>query len=94
MFKRPDSDIRLEEEINRVLLRMSAMNPTTDEYAATMKQFSKLVKLKEAKTSSRRISPDTLAIVAGNLLGVVVIVAYEKHNIVTSKALTFVQKLK
>ena len=42
----------------------------------------------------RRVSPDTMAIVAGNLLGIALIVGHERMNVVTSKALGFVLKSK
>jgi len=42
--------------------------------------------------SNWKVSPDTLLVVAGNLLGIVLILTYEKANIVVSKALNFVLK--
>ena len=45
---------------------------------------------KELRQRNKQISPDTLVVVAGNLLGIVLILNYEKLNIVTSKALNFV----
>jgi hypothetical protein len=92
--KKTETDLRLENEINALLAQMKTNTVGSDEYTAAMEALSKLMELKESKNLSRRISPDTLAIVVGNLIGVIVIVSYEKHNIVTSKALTFVQKLK
>jgi hypothetical protein len=92
--KKSETDLRFEAEINALLLRMRNSDPSTTEYTTSMKALSKLIKLRDSSKNSRKISPDTLAIVVGNLLGVLVIVSYEKHNIVTSKALTFVQKLR
>lgn len=42
----------------------------------------------------RRVSPDTLILVAGNLIGIVIILGYEKANIITSRAMNFVMKLR
>jgi len=39
-----------------------------------------------------KISPDTLLIVGGNLLGILLILNFEKMDIVTTKALQFVMK--
>ena len=39
-----------------------------------------------------KISPDTLVIVAANLLGIILILKYEQLDIISSKALSFVIK--
>lgn len=41
---------------------------------------------------SRKISPDTLAMVAGNLLGIALIINHERAEVITTKALGFVLK--
>jgi hypothetical protein len=51
------------------------------------------LKLKELNTP-KRVSKDTLVLVAGNLLGIVVILGYEKAHVVTSRAMNFVMKLR
>lgn len=45
-------------------------------------------------TRKKRVSPDTLVAVAGNLLGIIVIVGYENKNVITSKALSFLKALR
>lgn len=52
----------------------------------SLEEYENLVK------SDWKVSPDTLLVVAGNLLGIVLILTYEKANIVVSKALNFVLK--
>ena len=42
----------------------------------------------------KRVSLDTWAIIGSNLAGIVLILGYEKANVVTSKALGFVMKLR
>ena len=85
--------IGLETAIDDLLKQMSEMKGETEEYSLLADQLVKLYKLKEID-APKRISPDTLAIVIGNLAGIAFIVAYEKANIVTSKALGFVLKLR
>ena len=92
--KKSETDLRFEAEINGLLTQMRGKDPGTPEYQAQLKALKKLIKMRDSSKNARKISPDTLAIVLGNLAGVLVIVSYEKHNIVTSKALTFVQKLR
>jgi hypothetical protein len=59
-------------------------------------------KLKDAETAlkekdfsaPKRVSWDTWALVGANLLGIVLIIGHERANVVTSKALGFVSKLR
>lgn len=81
----------LEREIESLFAKLSSINPATTEYAATADQLSKLYKLKETD-SPKRVSPDTLATVAGNILGIVLILNFERTGIVLSKAVNFVLK--
>lgn len=82
---------RLENEIERLLVRLSNIEPNTDDYAVIADQLTKLDKLKDSD-SSRRVSPDTLATVAANLAGIVLILNYERANIVLTKAVGFILK--
>jgi hypothetical protein len=86
-----NKDENLNKEIDRVLTLMSHANPTSAEYADLTESLSKLYALKES-SSKNRLSKDTMAVVAGNLLGIVMIVGHEKAHVVTSKALGFVMK--
>lgn len=46
----------------------------------------------EAQEKKFKVKPDTLLIVAGNLVGILLILKFEKMDIITSKALGFVMK--
>lgn len=81
----------LEQEIDEVLKEMGTMHTSSDEYVVTLERLERLYKLNEKK-EVYRVSPDTLAVVAGNLLGIVMILHHEELNVVTSKALGFVLK--
>lgn len=89
--KPPREKTGLEKAIDDVLTDMQGYTSETDEFAKAVDQLDKLYKLKTID-SPERVSPDTLAIIAGNLVGIVLIVGYERANVVTSKALTFVLK--
>lgn len=54
--------------------------------ATSLQEYDKLNK------SEWQVSPDTLLVVAGNLLGILLILTYEKADIITSKALNFILK--
>jgi hypothetical protein len=87
-----NKSLELDEAIQRVHDRMKYEEIDSEEYATLLQRLDKLHSIKEANT--KRISPDTLLIVGGNLLGIVLILGYERVNVVASKALSFVMKSK
>lgn len=82
---------KIEEEINRLFLELSKIGPASDEYKCIINHIDTLNKLK-VNSQKPTVSIDTVAIIAGNLLGIALILGYEKANVVTSKALGFVMK--
>jgi len=88
-----DEESGLKKAIDEVIREMARRSSDSDEYAKMVDQLSKLYSLKEID-SPGRVSPDTLAIVIGNLIGIILIVGHERTNVVTSKALSFVMKLR
>lgn len=84
-------DHGLQTVIDELIDSMHDEDKGSVEYARKVDQLQKLYSLKE-KPSEKRVSPDTLAIVAGNLAGILLIVGAEKTGVVTSKALQFLLK--
>lgn len=95
MFKSKPTpaDNALDDAIAKIMSEMSNALSDTERYSAMVKQLSKLHKLKE-KSAPARVSPDTVLLVAGNLAGILLIVGYEHTNVVTSKAISLLLKLK
>lgn len=83
----------LDVVIDDLLSEMKTLTSNTKEYALALDHLSTLYKIKEAN-SKKKLSPDTKALIAANLAGILVIVGFEKANVVTSKALSFVMKLR
>ena len=81
----------LEKEIEAVLLEMKDMYVASEEYEIALNHLSTLHEMKP-KEKKWNVSPDTMAIVAGNLLGIILILKHEEMNVITSKALNFVIK--
>ncbi|ADD81039.1 gp041 [Rhodococcus phage ReqiPoco6] len=95
--KPSDSKVGLENAINSLLEEMSHLNGDSEEYAKMTEQLDVLYKLKEVDhkvEAGKRVSADTLAIIAGNVLGIAMIVGHERVSILTSKALPLLMKLK
>jgi len=91
--KTPIEPTALDHIIDDLLTDMQAYPRDSDEYAKMAAQFVKLYPLKDAERP-KTISPDVLATVAANLLGIAAILYHERAGIVTSKALGFVLKLR
>ncbi len=62
---------------------------TREEYAAMTDQLVKLYGLKKVE-DPKKIDPNTLLTVGGNLTGILMIVGHERANVITSKAVQFV----
>jgi hypothetical protein len=80
----------VDEAIAELVVSMKSMNGDEIEYDECMKQLERLYALKE--NNKRRISPDTLAIVIGNLVGILIIVKFERGAVMVSKAKDYVLK--
>lgn len=93
MFKQNDKPNHLEETIASVHAKMAEIPMDSEEYDRLTTQLTKLYKLRE-HDSKKTVSPDTLVLAGANLLGIVMIVGHERTHVVTSKALSFVSKLK
>lgn len=91
--KSKNEDPRLEKAIIELMHEMNSVTGDSPEYAQMVKQLGKLYKIRE-QSASKKVSPDTIALIAGNLAGIVLIVGHERANVVTSKALGFVSKLR
>lgn len=82
---------QLDATIDRAHLQLRALDPASDEYAAVLDQLIKLHKMQDADRPAS-ISPDTLVMAATNLFGILLILNYERTEIVTTKALGFISK--
>ena len=81
----------VDEPIERILAEMQTYGPDSPEYEKLVRY---LERLKEVKANERQhfvVSPDTIALVLGNLAGILIIVAYEQKHVMTSKAMGFIK---
>lgn len=88
LFKRNESD--LDDAIVQLKRVLNTYSPGDPEWDAAMDRMEGLIELRGKTSPDRRISPDTLAVVAGNLLGILVIVGYEHSHVMVSKASGFI----
>lgn len=78
---------KINKECDAVFERMSRPDISDEEWRELNKRYQAYTEMLKPTWS---ISPDTILVVAGNLLGIVLILKHEKLDIITSKALGFV----
>lgn len=79
----------LDEPIAMVLTQMNECDSDSEEYQKWLTHLERLYRLR-MESHRDRVNLDTWAIVAGNLLGILIIVAYEQKHVMVSKGLGFV----
>lgn len=87
------TDPILDGPIERVLQEMEVYGPDSPEYPELLTRLEKLLELK-AKNQPPRVTPDQMAMVLGNIAGILIIVSYEHAHVVVSKALGLLVKPK
>lgn len=93
MFRRSKvEETELDRAIDKVHAEMTGVPADSEDYAKMVKQLNKLYKLKNT-SRSQRVSPDTLALIAGNIAVTLVIVGYEHAHVVTTRARDFWHKI-
>jgi len=90
MSKAPGVNPVLQKQIDEALSDLSGHESHSDEYAKVVTQLKELYALKELETPER-VDPNTLVTAAANIAGILVIINYERANIITSKALSFIK---
>lgn len=93
-FNKKPHDAALDEAISDILTTMNGLDESSEGYSAAADQLVKLMKLKKETAPSWVPSPDALVGAAASVLGIILILHYEKLGVVTSKALAFVGKMK
>ena len=89
--KKPDN---LQAEIDRLHEHIKTLEWDSDEFNTAYRQLAALYEIKHARVALTRIDMDTLVAVGGNLLGILTIVNHERLNVVTSKALGLLWKIR
>ena len=85
----PKHQRMLESELDRVLIRLKTEMPDSEDYIKTLSLVERLNEMLDKETPDV-VSKNTLLVVGGNLLGILLILKHEHLNVITSKALGFV----
>lgn len=92
MFKKkPVEPTELDKLIDETTSQMRNLDPITeaDAFDQMTKKLSRLTKLKKAQPSKPSVSPDTLAIILGNVAITAVVVFHERMANIGTRAFQF-----
>ena len=94
MFTRKDSTeaVAVKSLINELMTDIQGTRPDDPEYKQMMEQLKNLFGLL-AICEPKRVSPDTIAIICGNIGIAAMVLGFERANVVTSKVFSFLMKV-
>lgn len=75
----------LNEPITQVLDRMAVADPEEEHYARLCSRLETLIQLRDGEKRSWMNNPATITVI-GNVFITGMVIAYEKHGVMTSKA--------
>jgi len=87
--KTPD----LDEAIDTVMHAMRTTDVDSEEYPKLLRHLERLHELKNGNIR-KPVSTDAVITSLGSLCGIFIIVAYEQHHVITTKALSLISKFK
>ena len=91
LFVKNEIDTQLDAEIASALEQLAEMDKMSEDYEKLLDRISKLYKLKPEERP-KRISPDTVLVVAANLFAIIRLTKFENENVIPSKsALSFIK---
>lgn len=92
MFAKQSEPNGLDQIIDELQQFMLTLDKDSDKYTTMVDNLSKLHKLRG--DPSKPISKDAILTTAGSIVGILLILNFERLNVVTSKAISFVTKLR
>lgn len=93
MFKKKQSEpSELTKVITKVHSAMDDVEPASEDFAKMTAQLDKLYKMDTYKEP--KVNMNTVLAVGGNLAGILIIIGYEKFNVIGTKALGLIGKFK
>lgn len=78
----------LDDEIQAALDTLEDLEVGTEDYDKALKHLKALCDIKK----NNRISPDGILVAATNILGILLVLNFERLNVVTSRALMFIKR--
>jgi hypothetical protein len=97
-LKRPDEELRrLEEALDRAIMDLGNYPSHSKEYAAIATSVRVLAEANTVDQTAYKkpsVSPETMATIGANLLGILMVLNYERAHVLTSKAMSMLHRIK
>lgn len=87
----------LDEPINNLIAAIAGMDEGEEKYTAAINDLKTLMELRNRDydlDAKPLVNPDVLVAAGAHILGIVLILGFEKANVITSKSLNFVPKIR
>ncbi len=78
--------------ISELVSTMAGYDATDEDYSRMASNLRTLLEAKAMEPKPERISLNTVAVVAGNLLGIAMILIFERKNVISTKSLGLLMK--
>ena len=91
-FKKEKSILELERD--SILKNMQELDPASDMYKTMCDRVDCLTGLINNMKSKKSVSPDTVALIAANLAGIIIVLAWEEKHVIATKAFGMISKLR
>ena len=82
-------EVTIDVEIARALASMNEMPVDSKEYTIAVENLNRLIEARNSKTRFK-VSGDMILSAATNILGILLVLNYERLDVVSSKAIGFV----
>ena len=89
-FTKADRRSKLQKEMDTVFKKLEELDPSDENYTKTINNLERLHKMKS--DDKIKVSPDVVISVLGSIVGTVLVLYFEKTDIVTSKAINWIIK--
>jgi hypothetical protein len=92
-FIRPEKKTSVIDPVIETLISEMAGYDASDEaYTTASLNLKTLIEAKAVEPKPDRVSLDTIVVVAANLVGIAMILAFEKNGIITSKSMSLLNR--
>jgi hypothetical protein len=83
----PKRNTYVDDEITRAVKALHDQDITEEKYGIILHRLETLSKMRQEEKPDQ-LSSDTLALVAANLIGILLIIRHEHVNVISSKAMS------
>lgn len=90
---RKEEPSKLDPVIDNYIAELLQEEPGSAKHTKMTAELIKLMETKAAEPKEDHVSANQVAAVAGNLAGILLILLFERKNVITTKSLNFIPKL-